>query len=180
MRKFFLLAVVFLGMVFSADARSAEAVSIAVVDVQLILNESSAGKNIQTQLEAHKTKFLSEISQQEQKLREDEKTLSGQRTSLAAEEFAKKAREFEEKLTGTRRQAQERKKALEDAANKALARLRDEIYSVVQGISSEKGYSLVLSRQSVVLSSKDLDITPAVLEKLNKTVSEIPIEINDK
>jgi outer membrane protein len=159
---------------------AADPTAVAVVDVQKLLKDSKAGVNIQQQLETHKTKFLAEIAQQEQKLREDEKALSGQRSSLPAEEFAKKAKTFESELTESRRIAQERKKALEDAAAKSIGKLRDEILKVVQQISDEKGYSLVINSQNVVINSKGMDITDETLARLDKAVSEIALEIADK
>ena len=156
-----------------AASMAADPTAVAVVDVQKLLKDSKAGVNIQQQLETHKTKFLAEIAQQEQKLRDDEKALSGQRSSLPAEEFAKKAKAFESELTESRRVAQERKKALEDAASKSIGKLRDEILKIVQQISDEKGYSLVIN-------SKGMDITDETLARLDKAVSEIALEIADK
>lgn len=163
-----------------AVSMAADSTAVAVVDVQKLLKDSKAGINIQQQLETHKTKFLAEIAQQEQKLRDDEKALSGQRGSLPVEEFAKKAREFESELTESRRLAQERKRALEDAAAKSIGKLRDEIVKIVQQISDEKGYSLVINRQNVVISSKGMDITDETLARLDKAVSQIALEITDK
>lgn len=163
-----------------AASMAADPTAVAVVDVQKLLKDSKAGVNIQQQLETHKTKFLAEIAQQEQKLRDDEKALSGQRSSLPAEEFAKKAKAFESELTESRRVAQERKKALEDAASKSIGKLRDEILKIVQQISDEKGYSLVINSQNVVINSKGMDITDETLARLDKAVSEIALEIADK
>src|SRR4051812_26939328 len=114
--KIFGLIALVLLLSLPLTARAADPVSIGVVDLQKLLTESAAGKDIQSQMETHKTKFLSEIGAQEQKLREDEKTLTDQRASLPADDFAKKAKDFEEKLNDTRRKAQDRKKALEEAA----------------------------------------------------------------
>jgi Skp family chaperone for outer membrane proteins len=151
-------------------------VSVAIVDVQQLLTESKAGKNIQDQLEKRKAAFLTEINKQEQTLREDQKKLTDQRTSLSAEEFSKKAEEFETKLNSTRSTAQEQKKALEDSAVKALGTLRDEIIKITKAVSTEKGYNLVVTRQSVVLSDSGFDITAEVMEKLNTDISQIALD----
>lgn len=164
----------------AVPSRAVEPTTVAVVDVQKLLKDSKAGVNIQQQLETHKTKFLAEIAQQEQKLRDDEKALSEQRSALAPEEFAKKAKAFESELTESRRLAQERKKALEDAASKSMGTLRDEILKIVQQISDERGYSLVINRQNVIISSKGMDITDETLARLDKAISQIALEITDK
>ncbi len=173
--KTFVLAFAICFLALPVVAAAAESPTIAVVDMQQLMNESKAGKNIQEQLEARKKAFLSELSAQEQKLREDEKMLSEQRASLSQEEFAKKAKAFEEKLAQTRSKAQGDKRALEEQAAKALGKLRAEIHTIVQRISDEKGYGLIVSRQAVVISSKELDITSEALESLNKNISEITL-----
>ncbi|MCE7886026.1 MAG: OmpH family outer membrane protein [Alphaproteobacteria bacterium PRO2] len=174
------IAAAILLMFVPAVSMAADPTAVAVVDVQKLLKDSKAGMNVQQQLEAHKTKFLTEIAQQEQKLREDEKALSEQRSSLQADEFAKKAKAFESELTESRRIAQERKKALEDAASKSMGKLRDEILKIVQQIADEKGYGLVINRQNVIISSKGMDITEETLARLDKAVSKIALEIADK
>jgi outer membrane protein len=158
-------------------AHAATPATIAVVDVQKLISQSKAGQDIEKQLETRKTKFLTELQQQEQKLREDEKALAGKRATLSQEDFAKQAKEFEEKLTKTRGEAQERKKALEEAAAKGVLKLRDEILKVVKGIADTEGYTLVINRQNVVLSSDGIDITDKTLAQLDKNISAIPLEI---
>jgi Skp family chaperone for outer membrane proteins len=177
MRKALLAGLAMLTLIVPVVARAeAPPVSVAVIDIQQLLTESKAGKNIQDQLEKKKAAFLTIIGQEESKLREDEKTLSDQRASLSKEDFAKKANEFETKLNDTRRSAQDQKKALEESAVKALATLRDEIIAITKAISTEKGYSLIIAKQSVVLSDASYDITNEVMDRLNKKISEIPLE----
>lgn len=159
---------------------AAEPTTVAVVDVQKLMKDSKAGMDIQQQLETHKTKFLTEIGKQEQKLRDDEKALSGKRSSMAPEEFAKEAKKFEGELTESRRMAQERKKALEDAASKSMGKLRDEILKIVQQIADERKFSLVINRQNVIISGKDMDITEETLARLDKAISKVALEIADK
>jgi Skp family chaperone for outer membrane proteins len=158
------------------SARAAEAVSIAIVDVQRLIADSSAGKNIHEQLETRKASFLADLSKQEQTLRDEEKKLSDQKASLSQEEFAKKAKEFEKKLNETRKKAQDSKKSLEGSAVTALGKLRKEILNVVESVAKEKGYTIVLTSQSIVVAKDENDITAVVLEKLNTKISKITLE----
>lgn len=175
-----MLAVLAASILVMPAVSRAEEGPIAVVDIQRLLTGSKAGLNIQQQLEMHKSKFLADIKEQELKLRDDEKALAAQRESMPPEEFAKKAKEFEEKLPEKRRVAQERKQAIENAANKAVTQLRNEILKIVQAISDEKGYSLVINKQNVVINSKGMDITEETLARLDKNLSQIALEISDK
>ncbi len=156
------------------------ATSVAVLDVQALLTESQAAKSIEKQADERKDKFLAELSKQEQELRDTEKKLSEERASLSKEEFAKTAKEFEEKLMATRQMAQSTKKIYDEATAKALKQLRDKIYEIAQSIASEKGYNLVISKQSVIVGAQDMDITEESMKRLNESISSVTLDIKDK
>ena len=43
-------------------------------------------------------------------------------------------------------------------------------------MSKEKGYNLVVTRQSVVIANKEADITTEVLSRLDKKISKIALD----
>ena len=60
----------------------------------------------------------------------------------------------------------------------ALAQLRKHIINVAAEVSNEEGYQMVLTRDSVVIVEKEIDITDTVLTRLNANVSNISINAN--
>jgi outer membrane protein len=173
-KKLFLLLFVFVLLV--PEMASAQT-NIAVVDMQELLTESDAAKDIQKQVNSYKESFLGEISKQEQALRAEEKSLSAQQGKLGKEEFAKKVKDFEKKLLDTRRDAQTKKKKLDDAVTKSVTQLRDKIFTIVQSIADEKKYDLVISNQNVVIGASALNITDETMKRLNKAVSKIKVDV---
>ncbi len=170
------LCFVFLAMVpLAAHAET----TIAVVDVQALLSQSSAAKSIAKQIDTHKEKFLSEVSQQERELRENEKALSEQRSSLSKEEFASKAKAFEEKLYKMRQQTQAKKRVLDEAFSKGMGQLREKLYEVVEGIAKTKGFNLVISKQNVIVGENSIDLTAETLKKLNAELPSIDVKVQD-
>jgi len=159
-----------------APAAQAE-ISLAVVDVNKILSESKAAKSIQKQVEDQRKKFLSEIEGEEKKLREEQKQIEKQSGDLSKEELTKKAREFEEKRLEARKLLHGRKAALDKAYGEGMKVLSNTIYDVVQKISEEKGYDLVITRQNVVVGSSSLDITGDVMSKLNDVLTNVKLKI---
>lgn len=153
--------------------------SIAVVDVLRVLTQSSAAVSVQEQREDLREKFLDEISKTEQILSQEEKDLVDESSRLPQEQYAKKRLIYEQKLNDTRKLAQSRKHALEEASNEAMNDLREQLYLVVQEIANEKGYSLVISNQNVIAGEKSLDITEETLRRLNLRVKEIPLKLEE-
>lgn len=154
----------------------AQDLAIAVVDVEKVTSVSKAGKSIQEQLKSRREAFQKEFSDREDQLMKAEKTLVKQKTDLNADEFAKKRKEFEKQLLETRKLFQKRRNSLDKGLGKALATLRKNIIEVTASIADEKKYQVVLTRDSVVIVQKEMDITKDVLSRLNKKISKIKLD----
>lgn len=172
-----LSAMVLLGTMGAVSTVRAEESNIAVVDIDKLLNESKAGQSIAKQVQDKQTAFQKEFSAKEKELLEAQKTLVEQRQSLSAEDFAKKRKEFEEKLIETRKLFQKRRTDLDRALSEALLKLRKSVIEVTAVVAEKNGYDVVLTRDSVVIAEKALDITEPVLSDLNTKVDNINLAL---
>ncbi len=150
---------------------------IGVVDVRALMNDSKAAQSIQEQLTKHREKFLAELSKQEQKLREQEQELAKAQASMEKEEFSQKVKDFEANKLKTRQLVQDQKRALDEGIAEATNTLRTEIFKVVETLSEEKGYDLIITRQNVVVGAKSLDITDEAMKALNKSLSSVKVTV---
>ena len=155
----------------------AQQTSIAIVDMEKILSDSLAGKSIQAQLTEKREAFQREFSEKENQLLQVESILIDEKTSLTPEAFEVKRKGFELKLLETRNLFQKRRNELDKGLNKALGTLKEEVMSITANIAEKKGYSLVLTRDSVVIVDKNLDITEIVLEQMNANMKSIPLNL---
>lgn len=169
------LALAFLVAPFHAKAQ--ESTTIAVVDVRSLMSESDAAKNIQKQVTKLRDKFQAEYTKVEKELREKQKKLAEEHAESSQEEFAKKRQAFEAEFIAARNRLQKSKRDLDEAVTEAMNELQTHILNIVAKESEAKGYTLVLSRQNVVIASNDIDITPDVLKQLNDTVKKIDVEL---
>lgn len=160
----------------TAPAQDKTAASIAVVDVDLLLVESSAGKSIQEQLKKKREAFQKEFNEKEKTLNDAQRALIEKKNELSAEDFMRERQEFESRLLDTKKLFQERRNSLDRGLGKAMAELRKKIIEVSADLAEEKGYDVLLTRDSVVIVEKNLNITDAVMSNLNKTVKEIKLE----
>ncbi len=159
------------------SAAFAAAPSVAVVDADKILSESKAAKSLQSQIKTKKEAFQKEFSAKEKELKKAETDLLNQRESLSAEEFAKKRKAYEEQILETRKLFQKRRNALDTGLAKAMQELRKNIVEAAAGIADEKGYDIVLTRDSVLIAEKSLDITADVLKALDTKITSIPLQV---
>lgn len=149
---------------------------IAVVDMQEILNKSDAAKNILDQGKAQREKLAKEIKAIEDSLKKDEADVIKKKDTAKPEEFAVMRKDFEKKLLDARAKVQAKRKSTDDAFNKAVAELRDNVMAVIGVISTEKKIQLVITKQNVVIGDKNLDITAEVMSKLNTRIKAIKIK----
>mgnify|MGYP001268119220 CR=1 FL=1 len=176
-RKFLALALACITLLVFPVMAYAQDSKIAVVDVEKILNVSKAGKSIQEQLKKRRESFQKEFSARENNLMNAEKTLVQQKSDLSPEEFAKKRKEFEKQLLETRNLFQKRRNSLDKGLGDALSTLRKNIIQVTAEVSDKNKYQVVLTRDSVVIVQKEMDITEKVLDRLNKKISNIKLDV---
>lgn len=168
-------------IVFSSiKPAKASDLSIAVVDLQQLMNDSIAAKDIQKQIKEQRDSFQNKFSDVEKELHEKQKKLSEEHSQLPQDQFAKKREDFEEQFIEARLKVQKSKRALDEGVLAASDQLRGKILNIVAKISEKDGYDLVLARQNVVLVSKETDITSQVMKELNESVKAIKVSIDKK
>ncbi len=150
---------------------------IAVIDVQKIMQDSAASKGITKSFESLRDSYQKEISALEDKLRKNEDELRKQQTVLSPEALANKRRDFEKQVADVQKTVQNRKRALETSLNEAMAVVHKTMVEVVADISRERGANLVLARQQFVLVDTQLDVTDAVLERVNKKLPQVALNV---
>ncbi len=150
---------------------------VAVVDVQRIMQESSASKGIQKAIESQRDSYQKEIQTLEDKLQSAENELRKQQTVLAPDAFAAKRRDFEKQVADVQRTVQTRKRTLDTAFNDAMGHVQKTMLEIVQDIADERGANVVIPRNLLVLFASNLDVTEPVLERLNKQLPTVAVTI---
>jgi outer membrane protein len=164
-------------MLTPLTANAAGALQIAIVDVEKILAESKAAQSLQTQLQAKKEAFQKEFSEKEKQLKASETALLKEKEKLTPEEFAKKGKAYSETLIQTNKDFQKSRASLDAGVSRAMKELRKGIVEAAAKVANDKGYEIVLTRESVLIAEKALDITDDVLKAINEKVTNIPLKL---
>lgn len=168
----------FLTCVLAAPVHAADGgASFVVIDIEALISESDAGKSLQDQLKKKRDAFQKEFSDREKELGEKEKSIIKQKNELSPEELNKQRQAFESDLLETRKLFQERRTALDKGLAAAMQTLRGEIVKASAEEAEEGGYKAIFLRESVVIVEKELDITKQVMDRLNKRIKTIPLNV---
>jgi len=150
---------------------------IAVVDVQRILQESTAAKSVQTAIEAQRDAYQKEISALEDKLRSAEQDLVKQKTVLSPDAFNKRQTDFQKQVADLQRTVQTRKRALDQALDTAMVQVQKAMVDIVGEVAMEKGANMVLARHQFIIHATIYDQTDTVLKRLNERLPKVEVVV---
>ncbi len=163
-------------VVFSVSTGSAVASELVVVDMLQLESKSNAGKSLADNIKSKRDALKAEIEKEEKSITAKQKKLVEEKKNLSEEEFKKKAMAFDKEFKEKQLKFAKKRKAFEKSVVEAHSKLRSEVVSAVGDVSTKEGYKLVLSRQSVVIVEKSIDITAAAMKTLNDKVKSIPLK----
>jgi len=148
---------------------------IAVLDVNLLLRDSSAAKAVRDQVDKQRDAYQADLVQQENKLREIDKQLAQQRASLSQDEFNKRRDDLNKQIDALRAESDKRKQQLEKAFNTGMQQVTKVLEGVLADIAKQRGLTLVLNKAMVPLSNNSLDITQEALKALNTKLPTVNV-----
>ncbi len=161
-------------MAFAAASYAAD--TIAYVNIQEIMRDSTAAKSVKDQLENKQKSFQSEMAKKEEELQKEDQSLGKQRSVLAPEAFEKKVKEFKAKATAAQKDAQAKRDELYKASSSSLNEIQKAVFEIVSKMSKDKGYSAVLPASELLYADPKLDITKDVLTKLNGALPKVTVK----
>ncbi|MCF6216467.1 MAG: OmpH family outer membrane protein [Emcibacter sp.] len=164
-------------LVTASVAQSLPPAVIAVIDSRMVRFNSAAGKDIQNQLDAIRTKFQTEIAEQEKTLKEEETTLKAQRAILPKESYDAKVNDFQNKVLTVQRQVQIKNKQLEAALGNAQNELQRALKPILQKILKDHKATMIMDVSLVIEKTSGLDVTTKVIEALDLVLPNIKVEL---
>lgn len=150
---------------------------IAVVDLQVIMRETTAAKGIRDQIEKQRQTYQGEISKRENELRAAEQELGRQRTLLSADAFAERRRGFETQVGEFQKQVNARKRQLDQAFQDSMKQVETVTAEILAQIAGERGINLVLPKQGTFLSANELDITKDVQQRVERKIQRVTVKL---
>lgn len=151
---------------------------VAVVDIPNVLQQATAMRAIQQQLDTQKEQLQRDVGHQQEGLRQAEQELAQLRQTVSVEEFDRKRTEFETRVSATGRALQERTRRLDIAFNQARNSVINILDQVIAEVAKESGATLVISRQFIVYQAGgSADITAEVLERLNSRLPQVTVNV---
>jgi outer membrane protein len=154
---------------------AAQNLTVMVVDVQALLQNSKAAKMVRSQIEQKRNEYTREISHDEEMLRAERDALQRQQASMSPETLNKKGREFQQKVNDLDKNVQSKRQALEKSNNDALSKIQETMLKIIADIAKQRKANLVFQRSDLVLFDQNFDVTDEVLQKLDEQMPTLTV-----
>ena len=149
--------------------------TVMVVDVQALLQNSKAAKMVRGQIEQKRNEYTKEISHQEETLRAERDALQRQQAALSPDALNQKGRDFQQKVNDLERNVQGKRQALEKSNGEALSKIQEEMLKIIADIAKQRKSNIVFQRADLVLFDQAFDITDEVLQKLDEQMPALTV-----
>lgn len=168
-----------------ATAATTAATTIAIVDLEKVISNSSAGKDLDVKVKAKKIelKTLAEGYQKALHTKEQGLIAVGKKMNpkdqADIKSWEEKKKSFDAEILAKRQDVEKKNAAIVKGEITAIKEIQANVAKITADIALQKKIQIVLDRKAVLIAIQGLDITDEVLKDLNakvKTVAFKPIE----
>ena len=166
--------ILFLGLLcFVSFAEAADVAKIGVIDFQKILQNSSAGKYAQAEINKKGKQMESELAKKGAGIEERKKQIEKESLVMSKEMREEKQREIRIQINDLKVMQKRYTREFKAFENRLVQRIRKDVLKIVDGIGKSEGYLMIVERKTgeVIYSPTSVDITDAFIQNYNKTFS---------
>jgi outer membrane protein len=174
MKRHILVCLALLGpLVFTpAAVRGAESLKVGVMDQQLVIERSKAGKRALEELKAYQATRQKIINSDDQELKELEQTIQDAKLSESAKQ--EKQSQFQAKLEAYQRRLADFNREIQQKQREMVAEYVKKVQDAAQVVAQRDGYIAILDRGNeqmlriVIYHQPALDVTDQVVKEFDK------------
>lgn len=142
--------------------------TVLIVDQERVLNESAPGQALRALLQQRRGAQLRATVARDNAMEAEETEIARIRDQLSRAEFEQRLQDFDQKVRQARRENQEAVQAMQAENDDARRRLIQAMHLILRDILQERGATVLLNAQSVIMARGDVDVTAEVIERLSQ------------
>ena len=151
--------------------------NIAILDVLTLLKESKAAKSMKDQLDKVAKEYSDVEKKKAKEIQKKEEELLRQKSTLTPEAFSDRKNAFEKTVIEFNKTRDTNRRALAKAERESMVKIESAVEKIVKEIQTAEKIDVVIKKTAVILSEGSINITSKVIEKLNKEVSTIDVNV---
>jgi len=149
---------------------------VAVIDVQRVLANSSAGKQASERLKKMQEDRVARAKQLDEEMQKLDSDLNTKKLSLSEDKIADIQKQLSDKKIAAQRFQQDAEREMGEARDRALMELEGKIKPVIDSIGKEMGLAAIFNKfeSGLVYASDAIDITDTVIKRFNDSAGTTP------
>jgi len=162
--------------IFFSNISLSEENKVVYVDLNMIMNNSIAGKSISSQLEANHKKNILKFQQIEEELKNEEAKIISQKNVISKEEFETKIIDLRNKANKFRKERETNINNLNNQRLAVTAKMITLIRPILSEYSDENSISLIIDKKYIIIGKTVLDITGDILKIVDQKIGKIKLD----
>ena len=146
------------------------------LDLNMIMENSNAGKSINSQLEANHKKNIANFQKLEEELKNEEAKIISQKTVISKEDFEKKIMNLRDKANKYRKERNDSINNLNNQRLDATQKMIKLIRPILSEYSDNNSISLIIQKRNIIIGKTSLDITDDILKIIDKKIEKISLD----
>ncbi len=148
---------------------------VGVLSVADVMRASTAFQQADKEFVARRQKLNEDAQKEQVALRDLGQALANERSKLTPEQIRAKEKELQDRIAESRRVFGDRNRIIQEASQYVMAQIDRGVELVTQQVAISRGINLVLNRAQILGTTNEFDMTPAVVEDLNKVLANVVI-----
>ena len=170
-KKFFIVNIFILFFLSSY----AEEQKIVYLNVDKIMQQSTAGKSIKNQLDKLFNKNLEKFKKNDEILKNKEKKIIAQKNILSQEDFQKELKSLRTEIINFQKEQVKARDDINKLRIEATNKLILKLSPILEEYAKKNSISLILQKKNIVMGRKEIEITNEILEITNNKIKNIKI-----
>ena len=174
MKKILFIILLFIFLTIPSYSYSSE--KIVYLDVEKIMQDSTAGKSIITQLKKKREASITKFKKKEKDIFDKEKKLIAQKNILSKDEFESKIKELRIEISNYQKERNKTSNNIAKLRIKASTKLISKLTPILEEYSKKNSIRIIIQKKQIVMGTKEDDITKDILELVNQKIKNIKLD----
>ena len=148
---------------------------VGVLSIADVMRTSTAFQQADKEFISRRQKLNEDAQKEQVALRDLGQGLANDRAKLTPEQIRGREKELQDRIAESRRVFGERNRVIQEASQYVMAQIDRAVEMVTQQVAISRGINLVLNRAQILGVTNEFDMTPAVVEDLNKVLASVVI-----
>ena len=142
---------------------------VAVIDVQKVLTQSTAGKAAYEKLKKVQDEKVERAKALDEEMKKLDADIAAKRISLSEDKLAEMQKQLADKRINIQRYAQDAEREIGESRDRELMALEAKIKPVIDALGKEMGLAAIFNKfeSGLVYASEAIDLTDTVIQRFN-------------